>query len=140
MAPECQDRCHEADVVSVTDSHDYGSITKEALFEERISVRDSAYEQEFPSLGSIVFRIALVSGLFFVIAQHGAQTTAGQTQPMPDVDMLGKVQRSPSDTAYVFSQRVDHLDPENQETYQQVSTVTGKHCMYAVFIIFLIRH
>ena len=115
-----------------TDGHgtgaDYGSIdsrSSNVQITEHTFLSDGVYNDR-PSWGSIVGRLVALAGLFFVVAQNGFQsssTTPGENHITiwHKVKLLGKVHRKAADTPFVFSQRVDHFDELNQETFQQVS-------------------
>lgn len=84
------------------------------------------YEVEYPkkpSLSLVSAFLAFVTTAFVVLLRNEA-SAANEARAVDqefyarDVGILGKVYRSPSE-AHLFSQRVDHLDPSNQDTYQQ---------------------
>ena len=73
-----------------------------------------------PSLPWIFGSILLLSGLVAIYLRPEAKSAIPVPKSIIDnVEILGKVHRSPADTPHAFSQRVDHLDPHNHETFQQ---------------------
>ncbi|CAB9501148.1 Lysosomal Pro-X carboxypeptidase [Seminavis robusta] len=108
------------------DNADYGSTIDESrssAIEESNVLDERSDEDRVSSWLSITGRLALLAAIFLFLLQGSNKPTA-TTNPQSNhnlhqVKMLGKVKRSPSDTPFVFSQRVDHLDDSNQDTFQQ---------------------
>jgi hypothetical protein len=109
---------------------DYGSIgtsSRTVTITEHTFLGDGIYNDRL-SWGSIVGRLVALAGLFFVVAQNGLQSSSSSAAPVTShislwhkVKLWGKIHRKAADTPYVFSQRVDHFDDWNQDTFQQVS-------------------
>ena len=101
-------------------SSDYGSISAEDR-EVQSDFRSEEGPAKTPTFSVIVGGLALLSALFLVITKNpdAIFRTPKEIDLLDDVKVLGRVHRSPEDTPHIFSQRVDHFDPDNLDTFQQ---------------------
>jgi Serine carboxypeptidase S28 len=67
-------------------------------------------------IGSVAL---LLCGVIAMSLRPVPEAAVSSNHKKDDVKILGKVYRSPSDTPHSFSQKVDHFDPHNHETFQQ---------------------
>lgn len=99
--------------------HHYGSIDVRNQTIDHDIVQQDVLNRKKPTVAWIFGSIALLCGFLAIFLRPSATTTLPSHLVAGDVEILGKVMRSPGDTPHPFSQRVDHLDPNNLETFQQ---------------------
>ena len=109
-------------------NHQYGSINvrdDDEATEETSAVltTHSDSKRKLSSSPLVVASLAFLFVSALAMTRHSGQQQPPSQQaaasPVDDLPVLGKVHRSIADTPHAFSQRVDHLDESNQDTWQQ---------------------
>lgn len=105
--------------MKLTTGHHYGSIDVRDDADDEVFVDElQTKKKQLPlMIGSAAL---LLCALMAVFLRPGSNEAGYQSVlTADDVEILGKVHRSPEDTPHEFSQKLDHFDPHNHATWQQ---------------------